>query len=63
MPRIRLVVVVLFIAVLASAGFAVAQPGEPASAGKLSGTTGWTDEGQDTNYEIFLKPAGRSGRS
>jgi M6 family metalloprotease-like protein len=59
MPRTRLVVVVLLLSVLASAGLAVAQPGEPASAGKLSGTTGWTDEGQDTNYEIFLRPAGK----
>ena len=58
MPKAR-VGAGLLLALLVSCGLALAQPGEPASAGKIPGTTGWTDEGQDTNWGVFLKPAGK----
>lgn len=49
---------VALLALVFCGGMAAAQPGEPPSRGKLPGTTGWTDEGQQTNYDVFLKPAG-----
>ncbi|MGI5377168.1 M6 family metalloprotease domain-containing protein [Streptomyces sp. CA-251387] len=35
-----------------------AQAADPVSSCKLSGTTGWTDEGQDTDYNVFQRPTG-----
>ncbi len=55
----RRVAAALIVLLLTACGPALAQSGEPPSAGKLPGTTGWTDEGQDTNWQVFLKPIGK----
>jgi M6 family metalloprotease-like protein len=55
----RRVVVTVAVVLLSLCRPAFAQQGEPPSAGKLPGLTGWTDEGQDNNWQVFLKPAGK----
>jgi len=58
MPKTGVILASL-LALLVTAAPVSAQPGEPASAGKLPGTTGWTDEGMDTNFGVFLEPSGK----
>ncbi|MFI1397997.1 M6 family metalloprotease domain-containing protein [Streptomyces sp. NPDC020681] len=35
-----------------------AEAADPVSSCRLSGTTGWTDEGQNTDYNVFQRPTG-----
>ncbi|MFI9720778.1 M6 family metalloprotease domain-containing protein [Streptomyces sp. NPDC052396] len=61
-PAVRRMVVLLAAALallLPGAPTAGARPrAEDASACALAGTTGWTDEGHDTDYSVFQRPTG-----
>lgn len=63
-PAVRTVLLPLLFAVLAPLLLAVppsavaATAAEKPSACALRGTTGWTDEGHDTDYSVFKRPAG-----